>query len=195
MGSSGETIMGPKRLLVGATVSVALVGTPACHAAIVTDLITFTAQFAPDNPEVPPDLTLTGSYTLTFDPAVDVANATAGLTVNGVVSTDYATILTGYTVQDDYPMPPYRNLFIGGLASGVAGVAGSTLDYEVEISEIDTATPTFQTAVIGRPDDYYLDIAVSGVATVAPVPEPATAAALALLPTLSLRRPRRQRGN
>ena len=184
--------------LVMAAVLAGLTVAHTVRGAVVTDTISIGASFIPRS-NTPQDYTLSGEYTLTFDPTVDVTDATSGLVVDSVMSPDFASISTGYTVGTDVDMHQY--LTIGGLDSSVALVEHDTLDYLLTVGDIDTATPTFEYAAISRPGFESLNQSDFGAATVTPViaptppvgvPEPTTATAVVLLASAALASRRRR---
>jgi hypothetical protein len=163
---------------------VAMVGTEAANAALVHDLVTFTASnFETDVGSSPaPVDPVTGSFTISFDPTLSYTDETAGITL----TPGSLNIALGSTLSFSYnastSMLPATTLVVGGISDGAQQVQfnPSTDDFWLFINDF-VVTPSFdqvgysQTAVSS---DNLFD-SISGSVTVTPftpggVPEPST---------------------
>jgi hypothetical protein len=184
-----QTSMKPSILLLGALVmGGAAVGSQAANAAIVSDLVTFSASgFTSAFGEPVPTDPVTGSFTITFDPTLTYVDQTAGITLKtlnislgSALAFDYSP--TGNTHGDA------DELVVGGLQDGADSVLLSPTVFDDFYLHILTysSTPTFQqvgyTTSSATPNSNYFftDLPDSGVGsvTVTPItgtaPEPAT---------------------
>jgi PEP-CTERM motif len=160
----------------------AIVGSGAAKAALVHDVVTFTASdFETDVGSDPaPTNPVTGSFTISFDPTLSYTDETAGITLTGL------NIALGSSLSFSYNAPtsllPATTLVVGGISDGAQQVqfSPSTDDFWLFINDFAT-TPSFdqvgysQTSVSG---DNLFDT-ISGGVTVTPVipggvPEPST---------------------
>jgi PEP-CTERM motif len=163
---------------------IAIVGTGAANAALVHDLVTFTASnFETDVGSSPaPVDPVTGSFTISFDPTLSYTDETAGITL----TPGSLNIALGSTLSFSYNAPtsmlPATTLVVGGISDGAQQVQfnPSTDDFWLFINDF-AVTPSFdqvgysQTAVSS---DNLFD-SISGGVTVTPftpggVPEPST---------------------
>jgi PEP-CTERM motif len=108
------------------------------------------------------------SFTVSFDPLVQVLNQTAGLTLN---STNLP-LNSGFA----FAFIPTNNnrLVVGGLTNGVFGIAVGNSDFTLDLSSATGPFPTvsvFQFSTTANPGNAYR--AFSNTVTV-PVPEPAS---------------------
>jgi hypothetical protein len=164
------------------------VGAQAADAALVHDLVTFTASgFTSAFGEPVPTDPVTGSFTITFDPTQTYVDQTVGITLNSL------NISLGSTLAFDYS--PTANshgdadeLVVGGLQAGADSVFLSPTVFDDFYLHIFTysSTPTFQqvgyTTSSATPNSNYFftDLPNSGAGsvTVTPItgtaPEPAT---------------------
>ena len=98
-----------------------LLGAHGAAAATVTKLITFTAtDFSGSNPGAAPVGTVTGSFTLTFDPALGQTNQTSGIVMNAL------NINFAYAPQ--FTHSPGSDLMAFG-GNGVYGIVYGTSDF------------------------------------------------------------------
>jgi hypothetical protein len=163
---------------------IAIVETGAANAALVHDLVTFTASnFETDVGSSPaPVDPVTGSFTISFDPTLSYTDETAGITL----TPGSLNIALGSTLSFSYNAPtsmlPATTLVVGGISDGAQQVQfnPSTDDFWLFINDF-AVTPSFdqvgysQTAVSS---DNLFD-SISGGVTVTPitpggVPEPST---------------------
>ncbi len=147
--------------------------TLAAHADTITDLITFTA--VQDGQP-----TVSGSFTLTFDPTLTYSNATTGLVVNSL------TFLPPSLVSEfeynpptvDLGQPNPALLRIGGSPEGTGGVVVGEYDYSLNITGFSPGTfeAGFQltSPSIEVGDDYTADVTVTQISTSAATPEPSS---------------------
>ena len=138
------------------------------HAATITDIFTFTAT-ARGEP------TVTGSFTLTFDPTASYTDATSGLIVN---SFSYSFTSPVTTAFDYYPSAG-GNIVFGGTANGdfdVSGIGIGTNDFLLELNII--SGQFIQSAVFSPPNlNFFYGFGIgTGTATVAVIstPEPSS---------------------
>jgi hypothetical protein len=177
-------------MLLSALVAGAAVGAGAANAALVHDLVTFSAnsfQIGEGSDPAPKD-PVTGSFTITFDPTQTYTDSTTGITLNSL------NIALGSALSFSYSptaIPSIINadeLIVGGVFDGAAKVqyTPSTDDFWLFINNFTTA-PTFdqlgysQTSVSN--DNLFFTVNATGSVTVTPittpvVPEPATWAML-----------------
>ena len=181
--------MKPSTLLLGALVAGgAAVGAQAANAAIVSDLVTFTASgFTSAFGQPVPTDPVTGSFTITFDPTQTYIDQTVGITLNSL------NISLGSALAFDYS--PTGNthgdadeLVVGGLEDGADSVFLSPTVFDDFYLHILTysSTPTFQQVGYTTSSDtadtnyFYTDLpdSCAGSVTVTPItgstPEPAT---------------------
>jgi PEP-CTERM motif len=163
----------------------AVMGAGAANAALVHDLVTFSASSLTvgaggDPAPVDP---VTGSFTISFDPTLTYTDQTAGITL------DSLNIALGSALSFSYNAPgsglPPGTLVVGGLSDGAQMVqfAPSTDDFWLFITNYATA-PSYlqlgysQTAVSSANLFFTPDPGGTGSVTVTPittsVPEPAT---------------------
>jgi hypothetical protein len=121
--------------------TVSLSATPQTSAALVSDLVTFSAtNFFSDFGQPAPVDPVQGSFTITFDPTQTYTNSTTGITLKSL------NIALDSAVGFDYPVPsnPPDTLAIGGIANGVNSVQilPSSNDFELTIFNF-TTSPTF----------------------------------------------------
>jgi hypothetical protein len=163
---------------------IAIVETGAANAALVHDLVTFTASnFETDVGSSPaPVDPVTGSFTISFDPTLSYTDETAGITL----TPGSLNIALGSTLSFSYNAPtsmlPATTLVVGGISDGAQQVQfnPSTDDFWLFINDF-AVTPSFdqvgysQTAVSS---DNLFDSISGGVAvtpiTPSGVPEPST---------------------
>jgi hypothetical protein len=162
----------------------AVVGAGAAKAALVHDLVTFSASsFETDVGSDPaPVNPVTGSFTISFDPTLSYTDETAGITL----TPGSLNIALGSTLSFSYNAPtsmlPATTLVVGGISDGAQMVQymPSTDDFWLFINTFATA-PSFdqvgysQTAVSSE----NLFDSISGSVVVTPitpggVPEPST---------------------
>jgi hypothetical protein len=164
------------------------VGAQAADAALVHDLVTFTASgFTSAFGEPVPTDPVTGSFTITFDPTQTYVDQTVGITLNSL------NISLGSTLAFDYS--PTANshgdadeLVVGGLQAGADSVFLSPTvfdDFYLHIFAY-SSTPTFQqlgyttSSATADSNYFFTDLPNSGAGsvTVTPItgtaPEPAT---------------------
>ena len=164
------------------------VGAQAADAALVHDLVTFTASgFTSAFGEPVPTDPVTGSFTITFDPTQTYVDQTVGITLNSL------NISLGSTLAFDYS--PTANshgdadeLVVGGLQAGADSVFLSPTVFDDFYLHIFTysSTPTFQqlgyttSSATADSNYFFTDLPNSGAGsvTVTPItgtaPEPAT---------------------
>jgi hypothetical protein len=164
------------------------VGAQAADAALVHDLVTFTASgFTSAFGEPVPTDPVTGSFTITFDPTQTYVDQTVGITL------DSLNISLGSTLAFDYS--PTANshgdadeLVVGGLQAGADSVFLSPTVFDDFYLHIFTysSTPTFQqlgyttSSATADSNYFFTDLPNSGAGsvTVTPItgtaPEPAT---------------------
>jgi hypothetical protein len=145
-------------------------GVGLAEAALITQTYNITASGFGAGAPVDP---VTGSFTVTFDNASDIADTTSGITVNSL------NIAVGSTVGFTYYTSLGDILFIGGTNSGVFGIQlqPTTSDFLLAITGASTATPILQSFV-------YVQAGFSGgfgaeqrsltLGTPSPVPEPSS---------------------
>jgi hypothetical protein len=176
-------------LLLGPLVAGAIaLGVGAANAAIVSDLVTFTASgFTSAFGQTVPTDPVTGSFTITFDPTQTYTDQQAGITLNSL------NISLGSALAFDYSPTGNTNgaadeLVVGGAQDGAGSVYLSPTVYDDFYLHILTysSTPTFQqvgyTTSSATPNSNYFftDLPDSGAGsvTVTPItgstPEPAT---------------------
>lgn len=106
------------------------------QAAPITRTFDFSAtSFLFGSPPVDP---VTGSVTVTFDPAVDVADTTTGITLNSLNIALGSAIAFRYVSSAGF-------LSIGGIANGVDTTAILDSDFDLRFTAADTDNPLFQT--------------------------------------------------
>jgi hypothetical protein len=166
--------------LVGA---VAIVGTGAANAALVHDVVTFTASdfnidVGPDSAPVDP---VSGSFTISFDPTLSYTDETAGITL----TSGSLNIALGSTLSFSYNAPtsmlPATTLVVGGISDGAQQVfySPSSDDFWLFINDFTTA-PSFDQVGYSQTSVSAANLfdTHSGSVTVTPVtggaPEPAT---------------------
>jgi PEP-CTERM motif len=164
------------------------VSAQAADAALVHDLVTFTASgFTSAFGEPVPTDPVTGSFTITFDPTQTYVDQTVGITLNSL------NISLGSTLAFDYS--PTANshgdadeLVVGGLQAGADSVFLSPTVFDDFYLHIFTysSTPTFQqlgyttSSATADSNYFFTDLPNSGAGsvTVTPItgtaPEPAT---------------------
>ena len=164
------------------------VGAQAADAALVHDLVTFTASgFTSAFGEPVQTDPVTGSFTITFDPTQTYVDQTVGITLNSL------NISLGSTLAFDYS--PTANshgdadeLVVGGLQAGADSVFLSPTVFDDFYLHIFTysSTPTFQqlgyttSSATADSNYFFTDLPNSGAGsvTVTPItgtaPEPAT---------------------
>src|ERR1700722_7769115 len=160
----------------------------AANAALVNDLVTFTASgFTSAFGQPVPTDPVTGSFTITFDPTQTYVDQTVGITLNSL------NISLGSTLAFDYS--PTANshgdadeLVVGGLQAGADSVFLSPTVFDDFYLHIFTysSTPTFQqlgyttSSATADSNYFFTDLPNSGAGsvTVTPItgtaPEPAT---------------------
>jgi hypothetical protein len=121
----GNDMMRTKLILLSALVGgIAMVGTRAANAALVHDIVTFTASdfnidVGPDSPPVDP---VSGSFTISFDPTLSYTDETAGITL----TPGSLNIALGSTLSFSYNAPtsmlPATTLVVGGISDGAQQV-------------------------------------------------------------------------
>jgi hypothetical protein len=167
---------------------VVAVGAQAANAALVNDLVTFTASgFTSAFGQPVPTDPVTGSFTITFDPTQTYVDQTSGITLNSL------NISLGSALAFDYS--PTGNthgdadeLVVGGLQAGADSVFLSPTVFDDFYLHILTysSTPTFQqvgyttSSATADSNYFFTDLPDSGAGsvTVTPitsgVPEPST---------------------
>jgi PEP-CTERM motif len=166
---------------------VAVVGAGAANAALVHDLVTFSASnfTIGEGPDPAPVDPVTGSFTISFDPTLTYTDQIAGITL------DSLNIALGSSLSFSYSTTGGLAgvLVVGGVQDTAASVqySPSTNDFWLFIGDFATA-PTFtqlgytQTAVSSDNLFYTPNPGGTGSVTVTPittsVPEPATWALL-----------------
>ncbi len=157
------------RLVTAALILFGITATSA-QASIITLNFDFTASgFAAGAPADP----VVGSFSLTFDNAADITDATAGLMLTGL-NLDLGSVPAfTYDQVDDL-------LFIGGLESGADGVAlfPATDDFFMRI-EIVSTNPTFGFLIYTQGSSGF-DTSQGALTPVGAVPEPASVTLLGL---------------
>lgn len=176
-------------LLFGALVAGGVaMGGQAANAAIVSDLVTFSASgFTSAFGDPVPTDPVTGSFTITFDPTQTYTDQTIGITLKtlnislgSALAFDYSPTGNGNGAADE--------LVVGGLQAGAGAVYLSPTVYDDFYLHILTysSTPTFQqlgyttSSAIADTNYFYTDLPNSGAGsvTVTPItgatPEPAT---------------------
>jgi hypothetical protein len=165
-----------KTQLLKSMVGIVLVGCAgAANSATVTDLIQFTASDFTDNntntasPTTPP--TVTGSFTITFDPAsTDYTNA-------GTITLNSLSVAHDSPVEFDYNHTT-GFLQIGGSYGGAQGfpLPSAQNDFYLNINTFNTS-PTFSQFGYTNMSDYYYTNTpgAQGTLKVTPVPLPAAA--------------------
>ena len=120
----------------------------------------------------PPIDTITGSFTLTFDPTVPVYDSTAGLVVNNL---SISTLLDMQGVS----FTPFGLLGFGGIFSGVAGATSGLDDFYVAMFQPLSDTPIYGGSFYTRSSAHGVWSALSATITAydgpargAAVPEP-----------------------
>ncbi len=139
------------------------------RASMVIESFTFTAtDFQFTGPDIPPATTISGSFSLTFDPTTDYPQTVDGL---DLVSTTPSLLLqsgVGFYYQPDNEG---GRLLVGGLENGVGEDDDNTSDFFVVFNDVQTS-PAFERLVYT--ESGYLAGADSTVGTVVTtVPEPA----------------------
>jgi hypothetical protein len=180
----GNDRMRTKLILLSALVGgVAIVGTGVANAALVHDVVTFTASdfnidVGPDSPPVDP---VTGSFTISFDPTLSYTDETAGITL----TSGSLNIALGSTLSFSYNAPtsmlPATTLVVGGIFDGAQQVqfSPSTDDFWLFINDFTTA-PSFDQVGYSQTSVSAANLfdTHAGSVTVTPVtggaPEPAT---------------------
>jgi hypothetical protein len=164
------------------------VGAQAADAALVHDLVTFTASgFTSAFGQPVPSDPVTGSFTITFDPTQTYVDQTSGITLNSL------NISLGSALAFDYS--PTGNthgdadeLVVGGLQAGADSVFLSPTVFDDFYLHILTysSTPTFQqvgyttSSATANSNYFFTDLPDSGAGTVtvtpitSGVPEPST---------------------
>jgi hypothetical protein len=163
-------------------------GAQAADAALVHDLVTFTASgFTSAFGQPVPSDPVTGSFTITFDPTQTYVDQTSGITLNSL------NISLGSALAFDYS--PTGNthgdadeLVVGGLQAGADSVFLSPTVFDDFYLHILTysSTPTFQqvgyttSSATANSNYFFTDLPDSGAGTVtvtpitSGVPEPST---------------------
>jgi hypothetical protein len=139
--------MSYKQLLLSAAVLTSLVS--GARAAVVTETYDFTLTNFVDiiNNAVAPIPTVTGSFTVTFDPLVSVANQTTGFTFNttpGLVSDSPI----GFSVFGASSPTGDATIAVGGTENGANEVAGETNDPIVFFNIPNASDPADASLVI-----------------------------------------------
>jgi hypothetical protein len=127
-----------------AAVLAVAMGTTGAQAAVVTETYSFTMANFIDvgGPVASPLASISGSFTLTFNPNVYVDNATAGLTVNYLTGPTIASPI-GYTnIPSTGPgVPDY--LSIGGIQNDADYMVFGTDDFVLSLKFFDPAAAQF----------------------------------------------------
>ena len=175
-------------LLSALVVGAAAMGAQAANAALVYDLVTFTASgFSSAFGQPVPTDPVTGSFTIAFDPTLTYVDQTSGITLKSL------NISLGSALAFDYS--PTGNthgdadeLVVGGLQAGADSVFTSPTVFDDFYLHILTysSTPTFQqvgyttSSATAYTNYFYTDLPDSGAGSVTvtpittPVPEPST---------------------
>lgn len=143
------------------------------HAAVVTKTYNFSASNFFPTPTPPPTPVVTGSFTLQFDDAVAVTDATAGLTINSLNIPVTSQIV--YT----YELGPFGYLRFGGLESGSGTLMLNTNDILFQYSEQFGSVLLYSSTL--TPDSNFFTTNVSvEVTSGTSVPEPTSWAMMLL---------------
>jgi hypothetical protein len=179
----------PSILLFGGfAAGAAVMGAGAANAALVHDLVTFSAsdfQIGEGSDPAPKD-PVTGSFTITFDPTQTYSDSTSGIILDGLNITLGSALSFSYSPTTIPGVISADELIVGGVFDGAAKVqyTPSTDDFWLFINNFTTA-PVFdqlgytQTAVSS--DNLFYTVNGTGSVSVTPltsVPEPATWAML-----------------
>ncbi len=159
--------------VLGACAFVLAAAIPA-HAATVSDVVTFSANnFNSAFGSPVPVSTVTGSFTITFDPTQNYSDTTSGITL------DSLNITLGSALSFNYASSTGL-LEVGGINDGTCCISYSppSNDFWLYISDFNTSPSFFQLGYTQGEDDYYYTFQGSeyGSVTVAPAatPLPAT---------------------
>lgn len=194
--------MSYRNLLLSAAVLTSLAS--GAQAAIVTETYDFTLTDFVDiiNNAVAPIPTVTGSFTVTFDPLVSVSNQTTGFTFNTTPGLPSDSPI-GFTVFGASSPTGDATIAVGGTASGANEVVGDTNDPIVFFNIPDASDPADASLVVcsqpgfscgnfsGNETVYASGYALAGTSSVffattetvtpgVPVPEPSTWAMIIL---------------
>jgi hypothetical protein len=136
-----------KNLLLSAAVLTSLAS--GAQAAIVTETYDFTLTNFVDiiNNAVAPIATVTGSFTVTFDPLVSVSNQTTGFTFNTTPGLASDSPI-GFTVFGASTPTGDATIAVGGTAAGANEVFGNTNDPIVFFDIPDASDPADASLVI-----------------------------------------------
>ena len=136
-----------KNLLLSAAVLTSLAS--GAQAAIVTETYDFTLTNFVDiiNNAVAPIATVTGSFTVTFDPLVSVSNQTTGFTFNTTPGLASDSPI-GFTVFGASTPTGDATIAVGGTAAGANEVFGDTNDPIVFFNIPDASDPADASLVI-----------------------------------------------
>jgi hypothetical protein len=133
---------------------IAIVETGAANAALVHDLVTFTASnFETDVGSSPaPVDPVTGSFTISFDPTLSYTDETAGITL----TPGSLNIALGSTLSFSYNAPtsmlPATTLVVGGISDGAQQVQfNPSTDISGSSSTISPLRPPSTRSAIRRP--------------------------------------------
>jgi hypothetical protein len=140
----GSTVKKAAMLLGALMAGGVIMGAGAANAALVHDVVTFSASnFSVDVGSDPaPVDPVTGSFTISFDPALSYTDETVGITLNSL------NIALGSTLSFSYNAPtsmlPATTLVVGGLSDGAQQVFvdPSSDDFWLFINDFATA-PSF----------------------------------------------------
>jgi hypothetical protein len=136
----------PMRLLVLAVFVSILTASVTTHAATITDIFTFTATGYGEP-------TVTGSFTLTFDPTASYTDATSGLIVNSFSYSFPSPVATAF---DYYPSEGGAIYFGGTANGGVNGTSNGTNDFFLELNTISGQFMQFALYSTPRPKLFLL---------------------------------------
>lgn len=149
-----------------------MISAPA-HAAVVTKTYNFSASNFFPTPTPPPTPVVIGSFTLQFDDAVAVTDATAGLTINSLNIPVTSQIV--YT----YELGQYGFLRFGGIESGTGQLRQNTNDILFQYSEQFGSVLLYSSKL--TPDSNFFSTTVSvDVTSGTSVPEPTSWAMMLL---------------
>ena len=161
--------------------------TAALHAAVITQTITISSDALGINPDGPPITSAVFNVTLTYDPFLNYAGSTEGIVVNSATPAYLADLPAGFIYDPSY-LSGY--LVIGGVLNGIGSGGGSTDDYAIYISGLNSPTPYAVIAISSAP---YAGITLPGPTTVTitnGVPEPTMLAGLCATGLMLMRRQR-----
>jgi hypothetical protein len=149
------------------------------NAAAVTETFNFSGtQFISVNSIAPPVDTVTGSFTLTYDPTQSYTDATTGITLNSL------NIPLSSAISFSYD-PTTHFLVVGGASDGAGSIfiqPASSSDFYLNIQNFTTNPTVEQLGYVESsiPDGYFYTPANDPGSITAAVPEPSTWAMMIL---------------